>query len=235
MRRLSNAPLRRGKAKPRAHRTVQKRVRLNRRRPDLLVKTSQQHAIERQKPRFKQTQNLEARMAALSGRRADPRERVVEQRRILVERAVESVVRGFPPRFHQLIQCVETVRRGTLPLGLRERGVERRAMGLKALAERRGCFHVPQRRQGGDQIAKETLRGGPLLRAEEANGRVRVPIFSRASRGGERFIQIVKRGQRRGAKDAEFESACRLLQGVARPAEPHRLMSEERLRWQRSE
>ena len=58
---------------------------------------------------------------------------------------------------------------------------------------------------------------------------MRVTVCRRHPRGGERLVEIVERGDRRGAEDSEFERARRRVELRARATEPRRRMGDQRL------
>src|SRR5262249_39432991 len=66
MRGLADAPFRRREAELRAHRPVEEGVGLDRGRPERLVKAPENGAIEAEKSRFEQAEDLEAWVAAAS-------------------------------------------------------------------------------------------------------------------------------------------------------------------------
>ena len=110
MRRLADAPLRRGKAERGAHRPIEKGVGLDRGRPDRFVEARQKHAIEAQETRFKEAKDHEARVSASRRRSARRSQRVVEQGGVFVERRGEGPGRRLAPFVHELRQLLEPVR-----------------------------------------------------------------------------------------------------------------------------
>ena len=204
MRRLPDPPLRRGKPQFGAHRPVEKGVRVDRGRPDLLVEACDKDAVEREQARFEQAENIQAGMAAAGRRGADAGDRLVEQSGIVCERAGEAVAGGLGPLVHQRRQCVEPVGSGRVALRRGKDRGDRGAMQAQPLAQGGGRASA-QRVERADEVAGKALAGGAALLVDATDGGMGVPIVGGRPRGGEGLVEIVERSERRGAENSELE------------------------------
>ncbi len=130
VRSLTDAPFRRGQAERCAHRPVEKRVGLDRRRPDSFVEAGQKHAVEAEQTRFEQAEDLQARVPAAGRRGARRGERILEQGGIFAKLGREALGRGLAPFVHELDQLLESVR-----------------------------FRLPRRRDRVEESRRDALRG----------------------------------------------------------------------------
>ena len=127
------------------------------------------------------------------------------------------------------------MRRRAVAAGRLEHGGERRAMGVEPAAERRRGLQRAQRAERRRAVAREALgRGAPRL-ADRAHGGMGVAVFGCCPSRLERGVEIVERGDRRGAEDADLERPRRRVLLGAAAAEARRGMGDQRLDRERAE
>ncbi len=228
MRRLADAPLRRGKAEGCAHRPVEKGVSLDRGRPNRFVEARQEDAIEAQETRFEQAEDHEARVAAAPRRRAYRGESIVEQGGVFLERRPEVVDCSLAPFIHELGQLLEPVRILGRALGSCNGGGKREPMLSEAIAQGGARPKGAQRRERGCEVSRERFRRLPVALADAADRRMRVTVKGGFTRRREGAIEIVEGRERDGAKDGELKRARRRLDLFQRATEADRGMREER-------
>ena len=209
MRRLADAPLRRGKAERGAHRSVEKGVGLDCGRPDRFVEARQKHAIEAQETRFEQTEDLRRGCPPLAGGARAAANASSNKAAYSRKRSWEALDRRLAPFVHELRQLLEPVRVLRRAVRSRSRGGDRSPMLSEAIAQGSGGAESAQGSERACDVARERFRRPPVGLADAVDRGMRMSVSGGLARRREGPLDIVERRKRDGAKDGELQRARR--------------------------